>query len=246
MSNQAEETSCSSYRVAIHLNNVGVSLLQRKAYRQALDTLKDAVSVIRSTFAGEDDEHEARRDLMLARAARRLASPKSLVCSSQLVTISDDGGVTAINSFPSVNQRDRTVYAVAIEHFCLDERDVDVDSAIILHNFALSHLLLSRVAKVERYAQQLRLGAQKVSALAYRTLSAMMVARNERELEDLVILNPTLFLTAVSVLHSMVQILVESELPSRARQSSQRLSMLKAAIKDFEEPSVGSQVAAAA
>lgn len=201
--------------------------------------------MIRSTFSEGDEE--SKRDSMLEKASRYLASPKSLACSSHLVTLSDHNGVgSGMETFGVLDRPDRTLHAIRIESFGIDERDVDIDSAIVLHNFALAHLLLSRVVCTGGQRQRFREGAEKVSALAYRTLSPLMNCQSEADWEELIVLQPTLVLAAVSLLHCRVQILIEHNDSYGARQLLQRLVMLKDVIEDVQEPLVGSQVAAAA
>jgi hypothetical protein len=231
---QGDNSEECNYRVAIHLNNVGVALLERRAYKQALDTLKDAVTVVRQAFVDEDDENQSS---MLTKAARRLATPKSLVlASSGLVTISEDAGFETIRPLTHAGGSDQALCAVKMEHFGQEDRDIDIDSATVLHNFSVAHLLLACVAKTNSCAKQLRVGALKLASLSYRTLSTLLVVRDENELENMIMLKPNLFLIAISVLRCLVHALHESNQVIKAQQSYQRLLLLEAAIGEVDEP----------
>jgi hypothetical protein len=106
------------HRAAISLNNTGVTLLQRRCYRQAIATLRDAVVAISSASRRIDQEREDspnNSDLfsretpcinaMIHQAAKRLAKPEpsvdhTTVSQYDLQVLSDCENPSILQQYP--------------------------------------------------------------------------------------------------------------------------------------------------
>jgi hypothetical protein len=154
-----------NYRTAIALNNTGVSLLQRGSYKNALETFKDSVTLLRQAIVG-NTQHDSLNDCLgrysrLDLAAKRLAtafrpSVTSSVTNAWVVPIShDDTGFRFLSGSVEQSRGPGFVFPVWIER-CTENLRFDgiADSSegyagregtefefsLILYNFALAHL----------------------------------------------------------------------------------------------------------
>jgi hypothetical protein len=144
-------------RAAVALNNAGVNLLERGRYKEAMATCKDAVKVIKiglsrvSTCSSED---QIDIDDMLSKATQRMSDLPSRINDKshplQLHICSLDDIPTcagmAVDEGPSLG----LAFAIRIDDVETDSGfhfEKDIDSAVILHNFAVSYLCLSMIAR---------------------------------------------------------------------------------------------------
>lgn len=150
-----------AYRGAIILNNMGVSLLEKHAYFQAMATFRDAVGMIKFVLAPDLEDENARpgfgsessQSMQISdkvnESAKRLATPESMNSDMQILQILYDGGrmmlpSTDLFETPStVSISNCKLYPIRID---LDDcsspctqRDIDLEAAMLLHNFSLAH-----------------------------------------------------------------------------------------------------------
>jgi hypothetical protein len=161
---RADDFDC---RAVIALNNTGVSLLERGAFPQALQTFKDSIAVLKRVLRGRRPSSQNNRDAevqnMLDSAEKRLASSflptSSTSCwpLASIYTVSHDGTtfsglpITAdhIYSFEYIPVRiecttaDLPFHISDVTSGILRRRDADFESALVLYNFALAHLSLA-------------------------------------------------------------------------------------------------------
>jgi hypothetical protein len=144
------------YRCAIALNNIGVQLLQRSSFKQAVQVLKDAVYTIRIAFptkssASNTSHNPAACDTerLIADATKKLYNPLSSnpktvdVCSWDLQRIdvlNIERMINQVLSASTINLVPVTIDMIDIE---LEERSADFQAALILYNFALAHVGLA-------------------------------------------------------------------------------------------------------
>jgi hypothetical protein len=152
----------SGYRAAVALNNTGVSLLGRGAYRDAMVTLKESVYVLRQQYGAasrlaDDQSNSMARALRLAEK-RLAAASHSPAANGTVCPISFDGSVfhgldfcvdhpagpASLRYFPAwiecsqANACDNSLEGNHHRH------DYEFQSALILYNFALAHLCVAR------------------------------------------------------------------------------------------------------
>jgi hypothetical protein len=113
-------TTTPEHRAAISLNNTGVTLLQRRCYRQGIATLHDAVAAMSSAsrrinqreHCPNDVPHCSRErpcmDAMLHQAAKRLAKPEpsvdlNTVSQYDLQVLSDCENPSLLQGYPHRN-----------------------------------------------------------------------------------------------------------------------------------------------
>jgi hypothetical protein len=162
---RADDFDC---RAVIALNNTGVSLLERGAFPQALQTFKDSIAVLKRVLRGRrpsslHDNRDAEVQNMLDLAEKRLASsflPNSSTSCwplASVYTVSHDGTtfsalpITAdhIYSFEYIPVRiecttaDLPFHSGNVTSAILRRRDADFESSLVLYNFALAHLSLA-------------------------------------------------------------------------------------------------------
>jgi hypothetical protein len=163
-------------RSAMALDNMGVSLLERHRYTQAGTTFKEAVALLRSSGSNSSSNnkstgcrtHAAR--LRLAQPQPDASTASTVLALPLLETISNSMTCLDLQSIlpaddPSI--AGPTVYAVRLEE-CHD--DVELMSALLMHNFGLSYLLLARTMALRGEAQnasKYRYGAARLAPIAH-------------------------------------------------------------------------------
>lgn len=179
-----------THRAAICLNNIGCSLLERKCYRQALETLQSAVVAMKSSCRGssvplpigDSKIAEGSLDSLIKAASQRLYKPEPTSASSHLVTaesLSDDAFESDIDMALGVCPfKTSVVFPVRIDSFDLDsddEKEASLTCTIILHNFGLASLLRSTVVEAEG-AQRLHQNCFKIFRLCQTVLSSRITS----------------------------------------------------------------------
>ena len=173
----------SSNRTAMALNNIGVSLLERGMFSDAMLSLKDAVKVIQvgfSTKEGQSDLLSATdMDSIISAASRRMSRAstrtKTQLCPLRLVVCSIHDlplvAKAAIEEGPTTS----SAFAIRVEDLELDSGlyiESDLKSAIILHNFAVSYLCMSESARTKAKKDKLAQCATKIFAASHTVLIA--------------------------------------------------------------------------
>lgn len=166
MSSRQQELFLYEYRAAIALNNMAVTLLERGAPRPALDTLKDCVGLMESALRQQLKhtttvtavpsllrQHTAGIPSMLLRAGKRVSRAPLLHHDDEAVCVVQHDGTFLQAACPQSlrrlfqQQHTQSCAPVRLEtfdHQCLGERNPELESGIMLYNFGLSYLCLSR------------------------------------------------------------------------------------------------------
>lgn len=154
-------SSCALYRNALYLNNAGVSMLSRGAYNDAVDTFKDGLALMEKVINPEnqvvDDEafHFPRVQACVEKATKRLArssNPLRPAWHVPLKNISLDGSVdpTAMKVIFR-EQQGALAMPIRVDDVQTEgdfDRMHEVVPAIMLMNYALAHLCLSRPSQI--------------------------------------------------------------------------------------------------
>lgn len=145
-------TTCSSYsRLAVMLNNHGVVLLEKGFRSDAMETIRDAMTVLKSSCDSDEDggiplpsssltDFEA----MMERASQRLSKATSPSIASsmpphsrKICVVSFSEEITELESALRVCPiKDSVFFPVRIESIS-DENDTRLALAILLHNFGI-------------------------------------------------------------------------------------------------------------
>jgi exonuclease VII small subunit len=244
-----EQCLSRDHRAAIALNNMGVSLLERRAYRQGMETLKDAIfvmkcvlrprSIISSQGLGEMPSSISYAEEKVHRASKRMANPQpipSAMCIdvvSRCATFShyphhSDSVLRMSSSSP--------LRIEATDHISLEDRDSDLESSIMLYNFGLAHLCMAKLVKTPIKLQE---GALTLFKMAYCVLAPLYDQEGHGSREDIVIL-------AASTLNNTITLLSKMGKQSEANESDQELARLERAIQEFQDGNLEDQITAAA
>jgi hypothetical protein len=169
------------YQSAVYLNNSAVVMLSNGAYYWAMETLSDALSLIKTVVEPTDDSdtammpsHEVHKfvTLRVREAEQRLArlatktttqSPKT---TAPLVVTCYDGSLSSCSLIPAFGaaQSDECV-AITIDDSVNDELDRCIQvigPAIMLSNFALAHWFVSFSLPTESSRKNLVDGALRM------------------------------------------------------------------------------------
>lgn len=165
------------YRAAIFLNNIAINLLEQHAYRDALDTFTDSIATMRALM-GEESVQPATIEAMIKNAQQRMARPRacSEACSFN-VTVYDgyslrQGILDKAESHTEWLLEASVVYIDWNEQVSVRERDIDLESAILLYNFSRAHLCLASIQESTESAHKLRTSAIRLLSLSYNIIAA--------------------------------------------------------------------------
>jgi hypothetical protein len=241
------------HRAAVALNNMGVFLLERRAYRQGMETLKDAIFVMKRVFRprSTSEESTCSAEAKVHRAVRRMANPQPVPSAVAIDVISHGGATSHPSSLASILRGSSSAaftFPIRIEATDLDspeDRDPDLESSIMLYNFALGHLCMAKVAKSPTKLQE---GALKLFNMAYSIISNQngLSRLSEGEMRRI---RETRLLLSVVVMSNVVRVFSEMGRNTEADESYQRLVRLGTVINEMEmdEPDpLEGQIAAAA
>jgi hypothetical protein len=228
------------FRKAIALNNVGVSFLERRDYRQAVETLADAIQVMRSTFRLNQINAAnleafttvpTETDVMLQKAMQRIASTSSQFSMGPIEVYShDDSDLASIKAAAQYGPSSSVAFPIRIrccEYTESEENDFDVQSAIILRNYGIALACLARMNCNTR-TDRLRQKAMKVFRLGQSLICSRIAAQS-----DAVLQSRSLLISAM-LLNDIVQVLHELGLSMEASVVHERIMRLATVMKELE------------
>jgi hypothetical protein len=204
-----------AYREAIALNNLAVNLMECGCDRQATSTFRDAVGLMQiahqdSTPALATTSISATKlDSQVHHACQRMTPsvPVQELRSSfmTLACVSDDSDFASVDSALESHPLSRVAWLIRIEEYGSDglsQRNFDVDTAIILHNYGVACLCHSTKQSSTRAAKKLRLSAVKLVSWSRAVLSACV---KKSEADESTVLGERVLLIAMIVTRSMAQ-----------------------------------------
>lgn len=154
---------------SISLNNMGISLLEQRAYRQAAATFKDSLLVMRQAIDSAEVLHDTTSiECKIHQAAERLAKPleDSPFPCIQLICLDDTFAHSiwrdAAVNHPSAVFPIRLGSSDAQGPDCLTTRDIDLNAAVILYNFALAYSCLFQASRTRSNAAQISLKMHEI------------------------------------------------------------------------------------
>jgi hypothetical protein len=233
-SNKLLETR--QFKAALALNNVGVSLLERGCFRDALETLRKASDLIKVPFASPDSvevnnrsipscDSQIDRDLTIS--YRRLARSQSVhhhadrdvtcVFAFDLTVLPDDNLHEAAHSFPCSNSG----YAVRVDTCEELYFNFLLECSIIIMNYGIAYRCYACGQHVSdsKKADCLR-SAHELLKLAYEVLSNEF-GRGE---DDIIL--ERIELVSMLVLQGLMQLSYELNLPGEGQNYYSKLGDL--------------------
>ena len=226
------------YRAAIALNNMAVFLHEKRCDRQAYETFRDALALIQ--IASRPGGSCPRIDARIHAAVQRLANPVPANRNKQqrrqpqhprhlsFSAVSDDADFAKLrdSNSGSLALSPHTTL-IRVEEYgtsCLVQRDLDLDSSIILHNYGLSCLSQALSLPPSKSAMARRLSQDAVKLLQ---LSQAVVASRSHQPTDDCLLHK-LFLIATVATRSQAQAFHSLHLEWKVKECLEQLDELVA------------------
>jgi hypothetical protein len=239
-----------SFREAVVLNNLAARMLERGAFVQAAETLKDAVSLIRSSVNNDDNIHQQRDEsassaqklhnarlrfmesLKQQQKARRIASSKSShlvnvqVLPNDSTTLSSHTAA-AVTSSPTTTS---SFMAIHIDNYDRADKDADAISAILFYNFGLSYYCLSKTmstsSSLSKEAAKYSKGALRLFRISH-SLCAKVLQSKVGGVEC-----PALLHVMAIILEALTKFLFESNQVEQAKVFCSMLNQVRYVLKE--------------
>lgn len=133
------------HRAAIALNNIGCSLMEQGCLRQARATFQDSIALLKVTSTGSYESLPQTMDQLIHPAMKRLSSPlrDALKLGFVMVVPDDVCCSAAIHKLSHGGHQFSRMILIRIEDYgqaSNNERDLEVDSCIVLQNYVASSL----------------------------------------------------------------------------------------------------------
>ncbi|GKY90341.1 hypothetical protein MPSEU_000008100 [Mayamaea pseudoterrestris] len=249
-----QATSSSTYTTAVALNNMAVSLLERKCYRQALETLHDSVQLTRKHRTTASSGSQAvspslPQHIAVDYAHQRQCKPepfKQADSSSSFQVVSDDSdAMTCLRSCVD------SCVGIRLEGFD-STIDAQVDSAVILHNYAMAALSLAMTATKNPTTSSTATKKRLLQTCLKSLLQCQKELSSRYAQLDMDVdfaLVHKVFVVAVVSTNSLLQVLQQlgtEEYGSQIVECQAKLVALKETLSDLDHAEVGGIMAAAA
>lgn len=177
--------TCQSYRSAIALNNIGVSLLERGCFEAASETLKDATALIKATLRdGETSCGNSVTDIehKVHLARQRLSDAFNKDCTGR--------ESIQVEVFTANNLRSKSighfseeappgkVYAILIEDFDSKGANKESLTAILLFNLGVAYYSVSKATKSSKSSNKKAFGKFSNGALRLFRIAHSLFSKN--------------------------------------------------------------------
>lgn len=226
------------YRQIVALNNMGVTLLEREAFQDAMTCFKEAVTGMQTLFAVREKtctshiDHSATIEEFHQLISSTRKKPEASV---NMQVLSDEAAFSVLNRLnPSQGSTSIDVcHPILIDGFQAELHTVDTYSAILLHNFSTAHLGLAFTIDADAEPQiykKLLASAQSIAYLAYQTVSSLMNNTSERDFQAQILQDTSVFVTAMASLHVLESILSSTKQESSLEEVWRRRELLGKAI----------------
>lgn len=153
-------------RRAIALHNMGISLVERGMFNEGIRALKGALAgwqLVLKEIEGAEGQHDPSStapsdiDSVMFRATQKLAtSERPTATASTVDVVSYDGFFVRIRSGPLMDYKatDRVAVFIRLDCDFPEDKDPELIAGIMLCNFGVAHLCLSRDKEGESSARQ--------------------------------------------------------------------------------------------
>jgi hypothetical protein len=151
MNNHTSNNNRRSFREAVVLNNLAARMLESSSFAPAAETLKDAVSLMRSSVNANHHDSSACPEVKLHNARVRLTESLKqrkahrTVCIVQVLA-NDANPLSAHTTTVdrAASSPTTSLIAIKIDNYDRADKDPDAISAILFYNFGLSYYCLSK------------------------------------------------------------------------------------------------------
>jgi hypothetical protein len=165
-------------KAVAHLNNIGVSLLQRHCYCQAMRTFSDAVLISKLMCSTEyrltSREHAIGVQEKVREAAERLSNPKPSVDTKKMsLEVLSDSESPAVFYLGNSHSLANIAYLVRMElgdFEAPNKSDLAVASSIILYNQGISYMCIAFLNRPDRCTETLDKAALRAFKIAHSAL----------------------------------------------------------------------------
>lgn len=203
-----------TFRNAIALNNMGVLLLNKHCYRQALETLNDSISLLKQSSLSDDVESSSATTEYSLEAAKknhvalkRLSQPEICnlsECTAIEVVVSSDFSLEEA-CFATEGRFVDVFHPIRIDEIDVSYRldfDIDFECGVVLHNFAIAHLCMwQSKMKTNLSSRQLHYNC----AIKLLQLSHSIYAKAIKEVDtDALVSHPNLLRVKAVILRTLV------------------------------------------
>jgi hypothetical protein len=154
MNNNTSNNYRRSFREAVVLNNLAARMLESSSFAPAAETLKDGVSLMRSSVNANHQDSSACPELKLHNARVRLTESLKQrkghrTVSSHCVVQVLANDATPLSAHTTTVDRAASspatsLIAIKIDNYDRADKDPDAISAILFYNFGLSYYCLSK------------------------------------------------------------------------------------------------------
>ena len=224
------------------LNNVAVDLLERGCYREGMEILQEAIAILRGLFKREEllnGESITNADIIAklqdARDKARQSSQQPQIISPDIQLQTLSYGATGLAGILSL------LGPTPTSHYYLVRLDIplecpsvsvsstaDFGSSILLYNFGIAHLLMSRLAHIDRRL----LMVENANAILH--ISSSIVARRSTACCD-AIEETALLQMGLLVLHSLIQVLRERNMDASAATVMGRYATVRELVGNLQD-----------
>jgi hypothetical protein len=153
------------YRIAAALNNVGVSAMERGAYRQASDCMKEAICIMKEilpTTGNIPTAHVRQAGIVLASRQREISSLYFLTPRLPVsgINFSD---ITPLRILALLEQGSSNMQALPIRIDSIEDLPFDMGAAILMFNNGIAHGCMWTMSRLEgSYTRAYNLCAYKL------------------------------------------------------------------------------------
>lgn len=235
------------YRSAIALNNMGVYLIESHDYHGAMCVLKDSVNAWKGVFrrSGPSAEnqtstgpnrnsHAALLEKKMQKASRRCAKPHPPIRHPTVIeTIAYEDSVIPLLCLNELSSAVSCLRPTRIDppescDYCAFERDPDLETVIVLCNFAISYFLISKTVDDGTCVAKLVSNALSVLNLASHVLTRRFAVCDD-DVEEVRLMTVSLLVTG-----NLMQVLLETGRVEEARKLYEKYQNIREAIEECD------------
>lgn len=229
------------YRQAVVLNNLGVSLLEKRQFSLAMGIIRSALSEMKMLVSPSDgpDQNDANTTAEKIKRANQVLI--GLDQTSQIDQPSsmalDVGGFhlpAVLNLVMDAGCFSSTLSPIRIElndFETLHDRDTDLDSAIMLYNLGLAHRAVAIRERDFKQEQRIHQGALRLFRMAFTLVSNTELPSSRSFEEEQAMIRNRVHASAI-FLYFQVRTLIDLQLQTEAEEGLRHLSILGSELAD--------------
>jgi hypothetical protein len=175
------------HRVALSLNNMGVTMLVRGANHQAMETFKDSIFAMKCLHNSKKENSKVPHvnvTRLMNRATQRLANLQPASPQVQIEVISHDGSLDYASIKSVLRQSTLCPVPVRIEPVGLQNteyQDIDLESTILLYNLAIAHIYIFMSSNDANEVEQFRQTSLKLLEMVCSVTTSNEMSDEETE-----------------------------------------------------------------